>query len=98
MIKNRKLDGERLLKMKKQDFLDEGMESWLALTFVQWVRDLKYDVTKIAKKNFKTPKKLEVNSKNEYHFHSDFSQFVSFFGKSNLNLGVKVINNTSGLD
>lgn len=43
MVRRRVLNGERLLKMKRVDFDNEGMESWLAKSFVQWVRDLKYD-------------------------------------------------------
>jgi len=43
MVRRRVLNGERLLKMKRADFDAEGMESWMAKSFVQWVRDLKYD-------------------------------------------------------
>ena len=44
MVQRRVLNGERLIKMKRKDFDAEGMESWLAKSFVQWVRDLKYNV------------------------------------------------------
>lgn len=43
MVRRRVLNGERLLTMKRADFDNEGMETWLAKSFVQWVRDLKYD-------------------------------------------------------
>jgi len=43
MVQRRVLNGERLIKMKRKDFDAEGMESWLAKSFVQWVRDLKYN-------------------------------------------------------
>jgi len=48
IVRRRGLNGERLLSMKKSDFEQYGMESWLARSFHQWIRELRYDSADLA--------------------------------------------------